>query len=167
MTAPTQTNVTGYTPGMKLRNSAKGVVVHEGRVLLTRCVDHTGDWYCCPGGGQEPGETLAQAVRRECLEETGALVNVGEMLCVLEFHDQHNGNHAIEFYFACTLEGGEIGMGATPDTGQVAVEWIAPHQLKSIDLRPADLAPVIRELKGFKYLGDVSSRLQRVDPARD
>ncbi|MCG3183959.1 MAG: hypothetical protein ICCCNLDF_02070 [Planctomycetes bacterium] len=40
--------MTGYTPGMKLRNSAKGVVVHEGRVLLTRCVDHTGDWYCCP-----------------------------------------------------------------------------------------------------------------------
>ena len=44
---------------MKLRNSAKAVLVHEGRVLLTRCVDHSGDWYCCPGGGQEPGETLA------------------------------------------------------------------------------------------------------------
>ncbi|MCZ7605885.1 MAG: hypothetical protein M5U25_07355 [Planctomycetota bacterium] len=41
-----------------------------------------------------------------------------------------------------------------------------PQQLKSIDLRPADLAPVIRELKGFKYLGDVSSRLQRVDPGQ-
>lgn len=53
---------------MKLRNSAKAVVVHEGRVLLTRCRDHRGEWYCFPGGGQEPGETLANAARRECLE---------------------------------------------------------------------------------------------------
>ncbi|MCB9893904.1 MAG: NUDIX domain-containing protein [Planctomycetes bacterium] len=149
---------------MKLRNSAKGVVIHEGRVLLTRCVDDTGDWYCCPGGGQEPGESLAEAVRRECEEETGALVNVGEMLCVLEFHDHRNATHAIEFYFACTLEGGEIGMGDVPDSGQVAVEWLDPRQLAKIDLRPSDLAPLISELKGFKYLGDVSTRLQRVDP---
>ncbi|MCA8914437.1 MAG: NUDIX domain-containing protein [Planctomycetes bacterium] len=150
---------------MKLRNSAKAVLVHEGRVLLTRCVDHSGDWYCCPGGGQEPGETLAQAVARECVEETGAIVNVGDMLCVLEFHDHHNATHAIEFYFACTLEGGKIGMGNVPDSAQVAVEWIDPQKLKKIDMRPSDLVPVISELKGFKYLGDVSTRLQRVDPS--
>lgn len=150
---------------VKLRNSAKGVIVHEGRVLLTRCVDQTGNWYCCPGGGQEPGESLADAVRRECMEETGAVVSVGEMLCVLEFHDHRNDTHAIEFYFSCTLESGEIGMGEVPDTVQVAVEWIAPCEFEGIELRPLDLVPVIRDLKGFQYLGDVSSRLQRVDPA--
>lgn len=151
---------------VKLRNSAKGVIVHEGRVLLTRCVDQTGDWYCCPGGGQEPGESLADAVRRECMEETGAVVNVGEMLCVLEFHDHRNDTHAIEFYFACTFEGGNIGMGEVPDNEQVAVEWIDPREFETIELRPLDLAPVIREQRGFKYLGDVSTRLQRVDPTK-
>lgn len=151
---------------VKLRNSAKGVIVHEGRVLLTRCVDQTGDWYCCPGGGQEPGESLADAVRRECMEETGAVVNVGEMLCVLEFHDHRNDTHAIEFYFACTFEGGKVGMGEVPDNEQVAVEWIDPREFETIELRPLDLVPVIRDLKGFQYLGDVSTRLQRVDPTQ-
>lgn len=147
---------------MKLRNSAKGVVVHDGRVLLTRCVDATGEWYCCPGGGQEPGETLDQAVIRECMEETGAVVSVGEMLCVLEFHDHRNDTHAIEFYFACTLTGGEIGMGVVPDDVQVAVEWLRPDELDNIDLRPMDLVSVIRKLKGFRYLGEISKRLQKV-----
>ena len=139
-------------------------MIHDGRVLLTRCVDATGDWYCCPGGGQEPGESLAEAVQRECMEETGAIVSVGEMLCVLEFHDHRNDTHAIEFYFACTLEGGEIGMGEVPDSVQVSVDWIDPREFAQIDLRPLDLVSVIQKLGGFKYLGDVSSRLQRVDP---
>ena len=149
--------------GVKLRNSAKGVVVHEGRVLLTRCVDHSGDWYCCPGGGQEPGETLDQAVKRECMEETGAVVAVGEMLCVLEFHDHHNDTHAIEFYFACDYQGGEIGMGDVPDDAQVGVEWVGPEKLKQIDLRPMDLVQVIQKQSGFRYLGEISKRLRRVD----
>jgi len=147
---------------VKLRNSAKGVIVHDGRVLLTRCVDYSGEWHCCPGGGQEPGERLDEAVRRECMEETGAVVSVGDMLAVLEWYDTHNSTHAIEFYFACKLIGGEIGMGAVPDSEQVAVDWVRPEDFANIDLRPKQLIPVIRELEGFRYLGEVSGRLKRV-----
>lgn len=147
---------------MRLRNSAKGVIVQDGRVLLTRCVDHTGEWHCCPGGGQEPGETLADAVIRECMEETGAVVTVGEMLCVLEWYDVPNDTHAIEFYFACALQGGQVGNGHTPDDVQVGVDWIRPNEFKGIDLRPRQLVPVIRKLEGFKYLGEVSGRLKSV-----
>ena len=39
------------------------------RLLLTRREDF--DVWCLPGGGVEVGETLAQAARREVLEETG------------------------------------------------------------------------------------------------
>src|SRR5688572_28902730 len=110
---------------MKIRNSAKCVVIDHARVLLTRCVDARGEWFCCPGGGQEPHETLAEAAAREFLEETGAQVTVGEMLCVLEWHDTAHDTHAVEFYFRCTLNPGSVpGIGAIPDHAQVGVEWI-------------------------------------------
>lgn len=46
----------------------------DGRVLLVQRADD-GSW-CLPGGGVEPGESWAEAARRECLEETGWLVEV-------------------------------------------------------------------------------------------
>lgn len=126
-------------------------------MLLTRCVDSSGEWYCCPGGGQHPGETLAQTARRECLEETGAVVGVGEMVCVLEWHDVPNATHAIEHYFLCSLEAGsDVGNCHTPDSMQVGVEWISVAALRGIDLRPAELKALIEGLPGFRYLGLVS-----------
>jgi 8-oxo-dGTP diphosphatase len=46
----------------------------HGRVLLVQRADD-GSW-CLPGGGVDPGESWADAARRECLEETGWLVRL-------------------------------------------------------------------------------------------
>lgn len=58
-----------------------GAVVHDaaGRLLLIRrgTPPHAGRW-TLPGGRVEPGETLAAAVEREVLEETGLVVRAGE-----------------------------------------------------------------------------------------
>jgi 8-oxo-dGTP diphosphatase len=139
---------------MKIRNSAKCVVIERGRVLLTRCVDDRGEWFCCPGGGQEPHETLAEAAAREFFEETGARVAVGEMLCVLEWHDLARDTNKVEFYFRATLQpGGKPGMGAIPDDCQVGVEWIEVSGLHKIELQPASLKQVMRDTSTFRYLG--------------
>jgi phosphatase NudJ len=50
------------------------VVVRDGeRFLVVREVKHGQLWYL-PAGRAEPGETLAEAARRETLEETGVEV---------------------------------------------------------------------------------------------
>jgi 8-oxo-dGTP pyrophosphatase MutT (NUDIX family) len=54
------------------------LIVAHARILLVRHEDRaTGHgWWVLPGGGHEPGETLAQAAVREVHEETGLSVRV-------------------------------------------------------------------------------------------
>ena len=51
------------------------LVSTDGRVLLFRGGDpgrpERGTWWVTPGGGTDPGESTAEAARRELLEETG------------------------------------------------------------------------------------------------
>jgi 8-oxo-dGTP pyrophosphatase MutT (NUDIX family) len=49
------------------------VVDRDGRVLLFRFVpgDDRAPFWCTPGGAVDPGESYAEAARRELLEETG------------------------------------------------------------------------------------------------
>src|SRR5687768_8900235 len=48
------------------RNSAKALIVKDGRILVIRKKVGTELWYLLPGGGQEKGETLHEALKREC-----------------------------------------------------------------------------------------------------
>ena len=67
-----------------------GVVIVEGRVLLARRATDParGEW-SIPGGLLESGETLAEGVARELLEETGLTVRPVDLIEVVEriFHD--------------------------------------------------------------------------------
>ena len=57
----------------------------QGRVLVVERgkPPGVGQW-TVPGGRLEAGETLAQAVAREVREETGLVVEVGALACVVE-----------------------------------------------------------------------------------
>src|SRR5262249_18040327 len=60
-----------------------GAVVHDhsGRLLLMRRASEPGrGLWSIPGGRVLPGETDVDAVRRELREETGLLVDVGQLL---------------------------------------------------------------------------------------
>lgn len=50
----------------------------QGRILMIRRTDN--DLYAIPGGGQEIGETITQAVAREVKEETGIDVVVTDLV---------------------------------------------------------------------------------------
>lgn len=73
-----------------------GVVIDEERVLLVRRATEParGEW-TIPGGLLEVGETLAEGVARELLEETGLSVRVVDLIEALEriFFDQVHDNH--------------------------------------------------------------------------
>jgi 8-oxo-dGTP diphosphatase len=62
-----------------------GVIIHKGRALLIRRGSEPllGEW-SIPGGTLELGETLAEGVARELLEETGLVVRVLGQIEVFE-----------------------------------------------------------------------------------
>lgn len=126
---------------MIIRNSAKAIVIHNGRLLVTREHDADGDFYLLPGGGQHPGETLPETVRRECLEETGVQIEAGELLLIRECF-LTEGVHRVEFMFACRfLSDGHTA--ANPDTAQTGVEWLPVANLLELPLYPETLREAI------------------------
>jgi 8-oxo-dGTP diphosphatase len=119
------------------------VVSNQGpsRLLLVRHhhPDRGGAFWCLPGGGVEPGESLAQAVVREVAEETGLRVTTGGLLAVAEFQRRER----VEFVFAAAVEGGALALGRDPEV-EVAhltdVAWVDLTDLGQLDdLRPRSL----------------------------
>lgn len=149
-----------------IRNSAKAIIIRDGKLLLTKNVGWRGDdYYLLPGGGQEPGETLVQALERECLEELGAKIRVGKLRYVRDyigknhaFAERHADLHQVEYIFVCELLS-EPANVAVPRDGQTGMVWVELERLATIQIFPKPLAQLIRangELTGDVYLGDVN-----------
>jgi ADP-ribose pyrophosphatase YjhB (NUDIX family) len=150
-----------------VRTAARALIIHENKLLTIKMRDRTGVFYILPGGGQRHGETLREGLERECLEEIGTEVEVGELLYVREyigknheFRKSHHAFHQVENVFSCHLPKPEgIGPGSEQDKKQVGVEWIPLNELHQRRFLPE----VIKDFfttKGFKaetnYLGDVN-----------
>jgi len=149
--------------GGKIRISAKAIVIRRGRLLLMRARDRFGKYYLLPGGGQRPGETLHEAVARECLEETGVLVSPGEPRHIRdyvganhEFAREDRGFHQVEIMFDCVYVR-KAGKAREPDPGQTGAEWVSLRRLGSVRLYPSVLkillAPAGKK-RAPVYLGD-------------
>lgn len=151
-----------------IRNSAKAIIIRNGALLCTKNVGWRGDdFYLLPGGGQEHGETLTQALERECREEIGARVRVGQLRYVRDyigknhaFSERHSGVHAVEFMFECELlEEPDVSNVTNPDSGQVGLVWIGLNELHTHQIFPSDLTRLLASTEpqtGAVYLGDTN-----------
>lgn len=95
-------------PQAKARLTARGVVIHNGKVALIerwRKDSATGKmlhYFSIPGGMIEPGETAEAAVVRELFEETSLLVRT-ERLIATQYFDDGSQNS----YFLCAYLSGK------------------------------------------------------------
>ena len=147
-----------------IRVSAKAVIVHDGRLLLTQNQDRDGFFYLLPGGGQQPGETLKETVQRECHEEAGIAVEVHTLLHVREYigrnHEfavEDGEVHQLELMFSCSILGGVPGQGGQPDSWQVGVVWVPLAEVHQHRFYPKRLGPILASPGSAPvYLGDVN-----------
>jgi len=139
-----------------IRNAAKALIVHHGKILLNKNQNSLGDmcsdlpdgaiYYDLPGGGQNQYETLEEAVKRECLEETGYTITVDKLSAIYEeisvneqFRSEYERHaHKIHFIFVCHLinEHPEPLAEDKKDLDLLGSEWVKLENVKNILLYP-------------------------------
>lgn len=142
---------------MKLRNSTKAIIIEDNRLLVTKLHDENGIYYLLPGGGQVPSEKLTDCLVRECIEETGYMIEVQELLFIREcFKDKDI--HRVEFIFKGNIIRKTEVMGMDKD--QLGIEWIVLDNILNEPLFPTELRTLIKSYhNGYHkktYIGEIN-----------
>jgi ADP-ribose pyrophosphatase YjhB (NUDIX family) len=133
---------------MNVRSTVKAIVLHEGKVLLNRCRDaNNGEYHSFPGGGQDQFETMAEAIHRECLEETGYSVEMirfaalMEEICLDPFIRERylQYAHKMLHFFVCRLTTTNRVEPTETDDLQISIEWVPVEDVPQINLLPKEV----------------------------
>jgi mutator protein MutT len=119
---------------------AAGIVLRGERVLVARrrAGSHLGGLWEFPGGKIEPGETPADALRRELAEELLVRVRVGPCWGMLH-HRYPERDVRLHFLFAWIARGEPRAVAADE------VRWASPAELAELPFPGAD-RPVVTAL---------------------
>jgi ADP-ribose pyrophosphatase YjhB (NUDIX family) len=111
-------------------------VIENGNLLVVKHKKKGRSWWCLPGGGLEPGETLEACVQREIMEETGLRIRpekpiyLGELILPYE--------HLLEVAYHASIVGGSIGKRI--DREVKAVSWVPLKGLRRMNFLPREIA---------------------------
>ncbi|WP_297747767.1 NUDIX hydrolase [uncultured Tessaracoccus sp.] len=117
--------------GRWFRLRACAVLIHDGAVLMMG--NEQDPYHYSIGGGVRHGETVEDAVRRECLEETGLDLEIDRLVFI---HDHHFSDattpelagrecHEVAFYFLMRYDGQEIRDDSLTTSGlPERCEWV-------------------------------------------
>ena len=129
----------------KIRNSAKALIIKDGKMAAIKIRDAGEEWYIMPGGGQESEETLREAVCREVLEELGIAVECRDLLFVVEgVHGE--GFHRVDLVFYCEFIDDIPDAVPHSDTNQVCIEWL---DISELNLKPLYPSRLRRQIMNF------------------
>ncbi|MCI1747442.1 MAG: NUDIX domain-containing protein [Acidipropionibacterium sp.] len=126
----------------RTRAATRALILRDDQLLVEINDDGERVWWSLPGGGQEFGETKQQGLRRECREEVGCDVVVGDFALALDYIGANHVLHEdlfsqTEVYFWCTLaDGAEPHLSFHPDDWQTGVRWVPVTELPGSPLFP-------------------------------
>lgn len=117
----------------RFRVALYGILVRDGRVLMTETKVPKGAILNFPGGGLELGESPIQAIEREFDEETGLVVKVEQLLYATERffqNDSYPDEQLIHLYYRVSATGGTMREGGNNDD-VLALHWFTRESIPS------------------------------------
>jgi 8-oxo-dGTP diphosphatase len=140
--------VNGGAPGrVPVHVAAAAVNDDQGRILITRRADHVhqGGLWEFPGGKVEPGETTAQALRRELLEELG-IQALGSEPLIRVLHHYRDRSVLLDVHRVNAYSGVVEGREGQP------WRWVPPGVLRDYAFPAADRPIITALLLPGRYL---------------
>ncbi len=149
------------------RHSVKAVIIKDHQLLVESCDYGRGRFCKLPGGGQEWGETMTQALIRECKEELNIEVIPQRLLFARDYIAKNHHTtldlpcfHLTELIFECRVRDfSTLGLGSNPDSNAQQIKWIDLDDLAGSDFYPKAIIPYLQDLATLKetlVLGDVN-----------
>jgi len=133
-----------------MKHRVRAIIEKEGKLLFIKRVKKAGTHWVFPGGGVEAGENHEQALIRECKEELGVDVSIGELVFENVFEQVDHGTQK-EFFYVCKIIGGELGTGEglefQPNShyeGTHELEWIKISELDKFNIRPTGIIKMLK-----------------------
>jgi mutator protein MutT len=127
----------------------------RGEILLIRRADN-GLW-ALPGGSQEIGETVADAVRREVREETGLNVEVIGLVGIYSdpAHVIAYDDGEVRQEFSLCFSARSVSGSATTSAESAEVRWVPPSTLEELSIHPSMRLRILHGLanRSAPYLG--------------
>lgn len=128
-----------------IRNSAKALIIKDGKMLAIKLQENGEVWYIVPGGGQETEELLPDAACREVAEELGISVAPKELVFVVEgIHGE--SFHRVDLVFLCEYIAEIPNAALHGDPNQIGFDWIDIKTLNTQPLYPSILRRQIMNL---------------------
>ncbi len=129
----------------RIRNSAKALIIKDGKMAAIKIRDAGEEWYIMPGGGQEAEETLNEAVCREVSEKLGIAIECKELLFVVEgVHGETF--HRVDLIFSCEYIDNMPDAVLHGDTNQVGIGWL---DISTLNLQPLYPSKLRRQIMNY------------------
>ncbi len=132
-----------------MKKRVRAVIVQNRSILLMHRIKMDREYWVFPGGGLEETDiSPEEGLKRECLEELGVNVEVGDFFT----EETHGPSHEtqVEFFYRCRIIGGVIGTGKGPEftrdpkqSGVYEPQWVLVSDLTDKNVHPIPVRDMV------------------------